>query len=142
MSQVGYPGTRDLCWRFLTAQFDQLPSKTRSNLPQWLRNAYSTELDDLVWKDGEAWITVDGTNFFDSRMFWQPRRSDVRFEVDGLNGAADFTLTPERAEAVLRYYANIPRRLTRRAVQRLRPADANGFGSGRSSRPLRRSARP
>ena len=118
-----YPGTRDLCWRFLTAQFDQLPSKTRSNLPQWLRNAYSTELDDLVWKDGEAWITVDGTNFFDSRMFWQPRRSDVRFEVDGLNGAADFTLTPERAEAVLRYYANIPRRLTRRAVQRLLAMD-------------------
>lgn len=118
-----YPGTRDLCWRFLIAQFDQLPEKTRSNLPQWLRNAYSTELDDLVWKDGEAWITADGTSVFDSRMFRHPRLKDVRFEVDGLNGTADFAISPERAEAVLGYYATTPGRLTRRAAQRLLAMD-------------------
>lgn len=118
-----YPGTRDLCWRFLIARFDHLPEKTRANLPQWLRNAYSTELDDLLWKDGEAWITADGTDFFETRVFRHPRLRDVRFEVNGLNGAADFAISPERAGAALGYYATVPERLTRRAAQRLLAMD-------------------
>lgn len=118
-----FPGTRDLCWRFLISHFDQLSEKARSDLPQWLRNTYSTELDDVVWKDGEAWITADGTNYFDSRMFKRTRLKEVRFEVDALNGAADFVISPERAGAVLNYYATMPRRLSRRAARRLLALD-------------------
>lgn len=118
-----FPGTRDLCWRFLIGQFDELSKSVRGDLPQWLANAYATSLDDIVWRDGEAWIATEEMEFSDWRMFRQVRKKSIEADLKGLEGAADYAITPERANLALGYYKDKPRRLNATAAMRLLSID-------------------
>ena len=118
-----YPGTRDLCWRFLTSHLDRVPEKIRSDLPQWIRNTYSTDLEDLAWRGGEAWIRLESSGFADRRWFRKPDLRAIRPILDGLEGEGDYVVQPETADAALSYYSWKPRRLNHRAVRRLLALD-------------------
>lgn len=118
-----FPGTRDLCWRFLIERFDALPRGVQQDLPQWLNNAYSTELDDIEWHEGEAWIATERFAPGEWRSFRTVSKASVEAFLAGLEGDADYVVTAERADRALSYYARKPRRLNRAAMMRLLSMD-------------------
>ncbi|MCY1646652.1 hypothetical protein OVA11_06055 [Caulobacter sp. SL161] len=114
-----FPGTRDLCWRYLIGRFDTLSPTAKVRLPLWLQNAYSTDLDDIVWRNGEAWLYTGMRTFGADRLFRRAKLEDVRDDLEGLEGADEFILSPERADQVLVYYDQEPSRLNEQAMNRL-----------------------
>lgn len=118
-----FPGARDLCWRFLVARLDFLPPNVRAGLPNWLRNTFAIELDDIFWRDGEAWLAAGDVPIDHYRMFRWVKREAVWGELQGLAGATDYSISPERASAVLIYLARTPGRLTRGGMRRLLALD-------------------
>ncbi|MBD3817807.1 MAG: hypothetical protein IE912_02675 [Brevundimonas diminuta] len=118
-----YPGTRDLSWRFLIAHLDRISERVRSDLPQWIRNTYSTDLDDLAWRNGEAWIQSGGASFSDSRYFRRTKLDAAQPILEGLEGEAEYAVQPENADTALSYYSARPRRMNARAIRRLLALD-------------------
>jgi len=124
MSSI-FPGTRDLCLRFLLAELRQMDAAMRSSLPRWLDLAYATDLDDIVWMDGEAWLPDPGVESSPSSAWLAapPKFSEVKADIEALVKGDQSSVAPERAATLLRYYASAPSRLTKTAAARLLALD-------------------
>jgi hypothetical protein len=52
-----FPGTRDLCFKFLVFNFDQLTREQQGKLAGWAREMVNTSFSHVEWNKGEAWLT-------------------------------------------------------------------------------------
>lgn len=115
-----FPATRDLCFRFLLDRFSELSDKQQRKLPIWIKSVTSVTLDNLEWSNGQAHLPYGqqmGLDYFE-RAFRTVHQRDVAADLAQLD-APDGVIMPERAAAVLRFFATAPDTMTLTMAGRL-----------------------
>jgi hypothetical protein len=110
-----FPASRDLCFAFLVRHLRELPAAQATDLPKWVTRAVSISLDDVAWRDGEAWLPEE--HGFSWRRSASPDHQHVRDEIKAAEGNTDFA--PERAALLLLMLGADPSVMSSRCAARL-----------------------
>ena len=119
-----FPGTRDICYRFLVDRCEA-PSikKLQPNLRSWTAAVTRIDLFELRWRGGDAYLPPpdrfrSGDEFLE-RLLDETSAGDVKEELALLNTAESRYVSPEQASRALSYYRTEPSAMTLAAVLRL-----------------------
>jgi hypothetical protein len=111
-----FPGTRDLCFKFLVFNFEQLTREQQDELADWARIMANTSFGHVEWKEGEAWLTSSAGQ---SKPALKAAESIASLDaVAALDDKEAATPLPEEAYKLLRYFETAPQSMSARAALR------------------------
>ncbi len=116
-----FPATRDLCLSFLLRNRERSGFGSGHQLLQWVESAATIAIDDLEWREGEAWIPSGSLPL----LYGVEKRSVilnvslVRRELDMLESADSSPLSPAQAAVAAKYLSQNPESMTHRQILRL-----------------------
>jgi hypothetical protein len=111
-----FPGTRDLCFRFLVFNFEQLTREQQGKLTDWAREMVNTSFEHVEWNKGEAWLTAPSVR---SKRALKAAESIAPLEaLAALDEQAAVTPLPEQAYSLLRFLETAPQKMSMRAALR------------------------
>jgi Family of unknown function (DUF5996) len=111
-----FPGTRDLCFKFLVFNFEQLTREQQGELAGWARGMVNTSFSHVEWNKGEAWLTPRSVQ---SRPALKAAESIAPIDVlAALEKKEAVAPLPEQAYTLLRFLETAPQNMSARAALR------------------------
>ena len=111
-----FPGTRDLCFKFLVLNFEQLTRQQQGELARWARDMVNTSFSHVEWNKGEAWLTPRSVQ---SKPALTAAESIAPLDaLAALDKKEAVTPLPEQAYTLLRFLETAPQNMSTRAVLR------------------------
>jgi hypothetical protein len=116
-----FPATRDLCFQFLARKLKILTPEKQEEIPK-LVGCILTDLSDMEWRDGNAWLP--STGFISGRdamewMFQTVEYSEVEDDLNGIEQATLEFLSPQRAALILNYLKDNSEGMSSRVLVRM-----------------------
>ena len=111
-----FPGTRDLCFRFLVYNFEELAREQQRKLADWAREMVNTSFEHVEWNNGEAWLTAPSVR---SKRALKAAESIAPLEaLTALDEKAAVAPLPEQAYSLLRFLETAPHKMSIQAALR------------------------
>jgi hypothetical protein len=112
-----FPATRDACFEFLIRNLESYSGDHENQLERWVSSSLSGELDDLKWRNGQAWIPS-------MRRFLNPLahvldEGKVESDKSQLETDEANLVPPERAARVAEFVRGNPEKASSLLVERL-----------------------